>query len=619
MTIPVLVNPGNRYAPSLVVEELGFSELSADEATTIITNTPTSIVSDDVKEAILAGVTQITRRIEIFEADGVTPWQPSITPRLISGAVGLSAGSDSRRTLDCVLDNSDGLISHNPENGLWYDKIVKAYRGVRYAQSRKTPHVGILNQSGAQSDRITPYLGYLGISDITYLQDPTIANMKQYDFIVGSQFGANFGSDVALYMSQAFAAGVNVLSLCAYANPATVPLMSSATGVTTGAVWNMQPNVAQDNKFSSSFAPYVSSNIVTGMTAPTNIIAGAVDVDGYTGSPHHAAIYYEGSTGARWFHYHPALGFPFHSSLGAAAAEEKKLLRAACSWLFAYQGLVNWETQVGEFMIDRIDQPNFPNTISITGRDYSKKLDLSKFTVPTTYASGTGLYDTIMAIAVGAGLTKININVLNITLNADAVFARASSRLDALKNLATAYNFEWFFDKFGTLIVRPFQDPATSPTTLSVSTGGTDGNLITYTKTSDDTEMYNFIIITGDNTDNTIELYKGIAANDDPASPTNRLRVGERAYFYTSSFFTSDDQCQAFADSLLAVKSLEAYSLAFNVLVFPWLEANEIMEFHDPAQPDDAFPTRFLFTDGGIPLDLSPMSGTGKRVALVTA
>src|SRR5688572_3503030 len=40
--------------------------------------------------------------------------------------------------------------------------------------------------------------------------------------------------------------------------------------------------------------------------------------------------------------------------------------------------LREWETQIGEFMIDQISEDYFPDEIKITGRDYAKKCLVSK-------------------------------------------------------------------------------------------------------------------------------------------------------------------------------------------------------------------------------------------------
>jgi hypothetical protein len=67
------------------------------------------------------------------------------------------------------------------------------------------------------------------------------------------------------------------------------------------------------------------------------------------------------------------------------------------------------------------------------------------------------------------------------------------------------------------------------------------------------------------------------------------------------------------AKSLLSVAALEEFELDFSSVLFPWIEPGEIVEMYDP---DSEYwgPSRYLLTSLTFPLDLSPMSGKGKRV-----
>jgi hypothetical protein len=67
---------------------------------------------------------------------------------------------------------------------------------------------------------------------------------------------------------------------------------------------------------------------------------------------------------------------------------------------------------------------------------------------------------------------------------------------------------------------------------------------------------------------------------------------------------------------MLKIKSLEDFNLTFSALVFPWLEAGDVMEFRDPRAGDDE-PTKFLLTSFDMPLSLGPMGGAAKRVTIV--
>src|SRR6478609_10478161 len=145
-----------------------------------------NVVTRDVIEAIMSGVTRITRRVEIFESDGVTPFAAD-NPRLIGGTVGVDSSRDIRRNLDCVLDNSDDELVHDPE-GFWYDKIIKVYRGILYNPADKDLKIGLLADTDGSSYGSLMLRGIgAGYEYITTpLANLTDADLVPYDVIVSS-------------------------------------------------------------------------------------------------------------------------------------------------------------------------------------------------------------------------------------------------------------------------------------------------------------------------------------------------------------------------------------------------------------------------------------------------
>lgn len=275
----------------------------------------------------------------------------------------------------------------------------------------------------------------------------------------------------------------------------------------------------------------------------------------------------------------------------------------------------SWEVQVGEFMIDSIKEPHFPATVSVSGRDYTKKMLSSKFVAATGFNAGASLDATINTIAAAAGIpaSKRFIPPTNKTLGRDFIFERGVERWKACKELAEAFGYELFFDGTGTLVMREYLDPTTSPLMYTFLTG-TTGNLVTYDKSVSDGRLYNHVVVSGESSD-TIPVWAE-ARNDNPASPTNINLIGDRLYTYTSSFITTQEQAQDVANTFLSIYSLQEYDFNFSSLMLPWLEVGGIIEFIDPkaalTQPD-----RFLLSTLTIPLALGAMTGTGKRVTIL--
>lgn len=378
-------------------------------------------------DAVVANYTNVTRRLEIYEYDGNTLWGGAgLGSRLVDGSVSVDANRDERRTLDCVLDNADGALRHDPYNGLWFDKVIKVWRGVKY--------------------------------------------------------------------------------------------------------WS----------------------------------------------------------------FDPISGLPLQKT---------------------------YEAQLGEFLIDRVDADNFPNLIKITARDYTKKMLTSKLTVSVQFPKGTPVEDVIKALAANSGITKFMLPITGKTVDATTVFEKGDERWKVCKTLAETAGYDLYFDATGYLVMRQYLDPTTSPVEYTFQTGANVGNLISWSKSSNDSRVYNHIVVTGDEQtevqlDGTTSIIYAEAKNTAGDSPTRIARIGDRTFFYSSPFFTSKEQAQSVANSWLSLKALEEFNMSFDALVVPWMEGGSIVEILDPNRTDYE-PTRFLLDSFSIPLPLKAMSGLGRRVTIV--
>lgn len=275
-----------------------------------------------------------------------------------------------------------------------------------------------------------------------------------------------------------------------------------------------------------------------------------------------------------------------------------------------------WDIQIGEFLIDDITSQDFPSTISITGRDYTKKLLEDEFAVATSFQAGEQVTEVVRAIALNAGITKFILPPFSPTLGRLFEFEAGTTRWQAIKDIATAFTSEVYFDAFGHLVMRPFLDPTTSPLSWTFATGNPDGNLVSYTKRTSSAQLYNAVVIVGKQPDSDIPIV-AVAENHMPGSPTSIEALGRRKVFrYTSEFITTQAQAEELAASYLRIYALEEFDLSLESLVYPWLEASEIIEFRDP-YPHPGDPDRFLLHDFTIPMGLGAMSLTGKRVHIV--
>lgn len=565
----------------------------------------------EVVEAIESGTTHVLRRAEIYESDGETIWEPSLNEesdsRLIDGSISIDYGRAERRTLDLTLDNQDKLLRSNPNGGFWYDKVIKIFRGVRYSTSTLPPRIAIIEADGDGSSayELRAILQGLGFSRTDVVLSATVpSDVSAYDLIVS--YMRTEASVKHVLLKSVYSVGKNVITIGAKNSETEIPLIA-ASSVIANQTYSIE-QTATDNPLKASWNDTTIGTVTNGRRI--NTVASGVTVVAKRSEasvPYPMAMITFNSQGGRWFHYQPA---------SVNNTNSKLLLKNALNWLRNYEPYKNWETQVGEFVIDNIAEDHFPHFLKVTGRDYTKKCLTSKIESTVSFEAGTPIVSMITSLAANAGITKFNIPNHSEVLSSRIDIERGTERWNIMKQAAESQRFELYFNSRGVLTMRQFVDPSFGAISETFKTG-VDGNLTSYTRSTNDSRIYNHVVVFGDPPEGEERLpYFGEAKNVEPSSPTRIAKLGDRYYSFASTFFTSDAQCQEYANEKLKQVALESYELNFSSLTYPWVEAGEIVEILDPDRiPGD--PTRYLMDTISLPLGLGPMSATGKRVTYV--
>jgi hypothetical protein len=577
---------------------------------------PAAIMAEYLKP-----VRRITRRVEIYEQDGVTPWKGATGDSdMVTGSVSVDYSRDERRTLELTLDNRDGTYSPDP-GGFWYDKIIKVYRGLDIPRTRTPPRILIIEDNGGNNfTTLVNMLKTAGYYNIRYLVTaPGISDVQDSDIIVAIS-GMNAPSQSAL-INQAWASGKTIFTMGQAVQASTYPTILSTTNALaansaqsiTKAIATVRPELSTPNW--SAFSGNYSIN--AGYTI--GAVKAGVSIDGTNSAGAPDAVSYQYNN-KKWAHLQISQLPPNDSATGQATA----LIGAIFRWLDPKLTVTNWELQIGEFMVDSIDQPRFPRQVMITGRDYTKKLMGAGFTVTTAYGTAVSAELTIRDIAINGGINpaKIIIPSVRQSMGISQTFERGTTRWDAIKQIAEAFNLEVYFDNIGTLIVRPFNDPTTdNPVFVFTSGMLSTATLTDFTMSSGSSGIYNQIVVSGESSDKTKIPVWAVANNTNPASPSNQNELGIVTYFYSSPAMTTTAQCQALAKKYLTIYALEEFAMSWSAMCLDWLEAGDIVDVkpdpEDYRKPDPNVPTRFLLTSFEIPLDLGPMSANGKRVLVV--
>lgn len=594
----------------------------------------------EIVDAIHAPVTSVTRRLAFYEADGVTPWRPDddATETLLDGSISVDSTRDERRTLDLILDNTSGLFKRNPHDGFWYDKRIKVFRGVEYAARTRYADMILAENPqayyrGGNSDVIRD-LSIWG-NHARKVGFPTVvAPLTKSPDTLGS---VRFSDTVAYMKSDLLPDGHPAINWTKFTLEAWCRPVGNG-GIYGGTIFGRKDfavriQVAADRRFQVLVHNTNGDYLV--VVDPDFAVAGAVYHVAGTNDGANLKLFVNGELKAQipmtYSLESGTTGFSIGGngdSLQAMrgdvqeavyfnrALSRDEIKRHYLAGLSGGRSRLTWDCQVGEFMIDGINEPRFPSNVKITGRDLTKRCLNPKLPVAMTFDADTPIETLIRAMAANAGITKFILPKTGIAVGEGADFDQGTPRWEVMKKISQTSAYDLFFDAEGFLVMRKQLDPATSTSRLTLQTGA-KGNLVDWSKSSVDTEVFNRVICTSESSTDALPFY-GEASNTDPTSPTSIKRLGERTWFYQSAFFTSNEQCAATAAQFLSVKGLESFSVDFSSLVFPWTEANEIIEFVDPGAP--AYdPTKFLLSSFTIPLKLGPMTGTAKRITIVSS
>lgn len=585
------------------------------------------IPDERIQEAFVAPTSEIIRRIEIYESDAVTPWKQALWGDiLIGGSVSASYGDGERRTFECTLDNYNGELNPVP-GGMWYDKVFKVFYGIKLNQRPRMPRILIVEEDNApmQFIALKSMLNKQGFKTVHYNpQAEFYDEVEDFDILVS--ISSTSTKKLAL-LNEAFTRGKSVMTFSPRNTVGTLPGIIASTGneVAHDGPYGFA-EARLDHDIMLDWAPWTMAQTPTyrrinSVTAGATVLASVYD-DTNGLSP--GIIVNQVFGGARWFHMQQ---YQFKLEEFDGASQEfydncAALIGRAAAWVDTYVPLESWECQIGEFISDSIqDEQETPGIVKVTGRDYVKRCMKSKFSKATTFAKTLQIEDVIRSVASNAGITKFDLPLTNTELGKDMTWERDTERWQVMYDIAEAHNYELYFDAEGYLTMRKFRDPSTSAPTLLLRTGP-GGNLISRGAKTTDGELYNHVTVVGESSDSSIPLVFGEAINNDPNSPSRvgdpgqPGGIGDRVKNVTSSVITSSLQAQELARSLLAVSGLEEFELNFSSVLFPWIEPGDILEM---VKSDDNFwaPSRYLISSISLPLDLSPMSGTGKRVTNV--
>lgn len=571
------------------------------------------IPRQEVQDAFLSPVSHITRRVEIYEQDGVTPWKQEIWPEILSeGTLSADNSANERRTMDLTLYNPGGII--DPTIGkLWYDKVFKVFYGVHLPRRAGATRVAVIEAPSQES--AGRFMEMVAGPEVEVLYRPmarSLADLATFDVLVAISDQENIGH-LPLLM-QAYAQGISVMTCATMVKWDSIPLLAAGTGPvmplpgdTVTPVPNSSMPVGQGWTMATGETGRPLGTITPGAEAVlTRGVVPAALVRAQPGEP-------------RWVHLQQTLFGPEHFATPEDRDAAAAFLHSALRWSDVLAFVDHWEMQLGEFVQDSASTSSEdPDAVSVSGRDYVKRCMLSRLVAASTYEKTRSIESVIHTMAINSGIRKIALPATGATLERDMTWEADTSRWDIMKEIATGANYDIYFNHEGVLVMERFRDPSSSPIDLTLDVGQY-GNLVSKGLRTSDSQLFNHVVVVGESAssgNNQVPVW-GEAINTNPDSPSNVEELGDRVIRHQLPTVATNSKAREVARTMLSVAALEEFELDFSTPLLPWVQPNQILGMSAEAAGQWG-PDRFLLSSLSLPLDLSPMSGTGKRIINVT-
>jgi hypothetical protein len=229
---------------------------------------------------------------------------------------------------------------------------------------------------------------------------------------------------------------------------------------------------------------------------------------------------------------------------------------------------------IGEYQIFTYARTN-RGSLALTLKGLENYVIEGRFLRPRTPPYGASTIATIQLL-INEVLPDSEFVVLASTDRAIAATgAWERERWDAVTALAASISAEVFCGHDGRWYIVDAPNLA-SLTGQYWMNGGPDGVLIEESRSSTRDGVYNAVSVSTNSSDQTVPQLWAWARDNDPLSPTYYYGpYGPRPRFYSSQFFTTEAQCQAYADRLLIESLAPNSTLNIGATPIPFLEAGD--------------------------------------------
>lgn len=262
------------------------------------------------------------------------------------------------------------------------------------------------------------------------------------------------------------------------------------------------------------------------------------------------------------------------ASLGAPYGQEVYIERGV---QYA-SGTQEW-VGLGYFRIDRVEQANAPKgAVRITGSDRMSSIRDDRPIQPIVFTAGTSVgavIDFVVQDAVPTVVTVYDWAAYSATLQSDHILD--DDRIKFLNEILTAYGKVAYFDYAGRYQVKT--PPSFTNTPVWFVNSGKNGVLCSMTRTISRDGVYNGVVATGEPVGTDLAPVRGQALDLNVTSPTYWFgSFGKVPRFFSSSFLTTNAQCDSAAASILLTSTGIPYVVELGVVPNPALEGWDVLQ-----------------------------------------
>lgn len=228
---------------------------------------------------------------------------------------------------------------------------------------------------------------------------------------------------------------------------------------------------------------------------------------------------------------------------------------------------------LGVFPIQRSSVDGTTLLSSITGQDRSKLVSDAIFEDTYQIAAGTN-YATAIQAVIEAGASGLTFLFPSTTFTTPLLtFGPDDNRWDVVRNMARNIGNEILFDGLGRCVMRA--EPSFQDTPVGEISEGV--NMLSATFDLDREPAHNRVVATSSNS-SLDQVFRGVATDNDPASPTYYFGpFGKKARPYSSPFLASNAQCESAAAAILASNLGVAKAVSVSALTDPRREPSDVV------------------------------------------